>query len=316
MTSNQSLPNNPEFRVAGVDRLLSNPSSPYLGVAAAFAVLFCVFAIANAWPLVLAAIYFVALKIEPSWEPIAELPTFGQWFQWTNGTWPPEIVLIPVVLLIEGPRFWKLCFGAAAFYVVLLFLYLAGAYLVEPGSMTITRQICFTSAGLFVSLAATFAHFRLIRGWRLVGRHWNGTLPTPRRVRFTLRQMFIATAVFGGFMAFSAYSDLFRFAIAAAMFGQFAGLPLLAARGNRMTTWIDWGLIAIVLVFLGAVTVMDTKSGRPATNMFASWYAVCVFSHLWLRLWGLRLRCAQPPAKSGTQPSVHAIPDLSRQLLS
>ena len=302
--------------MAPADPLSPKPLSPTRGggFAAAFATLFCIFAIANSWPLI-----FVAAGI---WESAEDFYAYAQWRQWMGGTSVAEVMLIPMMLLIEGPRFWKLCLVAAVSYVALLLM--GFAVVVFQHSSAISNLwnydlevtgILYT--GMFVSLAATFAHFRLIRGWRLVGRNWSGTLPPARTVRFTLRQMFIATAAFGGLLALRSYFAGLFILIIAVMISQLAGLPLLAtitlllgARGNRMTTWIDWGLVSTVILFLGAISFLEASWVGPIerlfTDLFVSWYAVCALSLLWLRLWGVRLRCAQPPDKSGAQASVRA----------
>jgi len=322
MTSNLSPPNVAGFRVADADPPLRNPVSPgrNRGVVAAFATLFCIFAIANALPLILAAAGI--------WQAAEDFYAYAQWRQWMGGTSVAEAMLIPLVLLIEGPQFWKLCLAAIASYAALLLMGFA-VFLFQYSSAISNlwnydvevAGILYT--GMFVSLAATFAHFRLIRGWRLVGREWCGTLPPPRIVRFTLQQMFIATAAFGGLLALRSYFASLFLIIIAVIISQAAGLPLLATltlllgtRGNRMTTLIDWGLISSVVLFLCAVLAMDTGSGRQITSMFVSWYAVCVVSLLWLRLWGLRLRCAGPSDKTGAQTSDHTVSEHPSPLFS
>ena len=170
MTKDLRQPNDPGSLAANSDPLSPNPSLPNrnAGVVVAFGTLFCIFAIANSWPLI-----FAAAGI---WESAEDFYAYAQWRQWMGGTSVAEIMLIPMVLLVEGPRFWKLCLVAVAAYAALLLM--GFAVVLFENSSTINQlwnyNVEFTGilyTGMFVSLAATFAHFRLIRGWRLVGRH-------------------------------------------------------------------------------------------------------------------------------------------------
>ncbi len=339
MTSNQNVPDFAELGVAPADPLSRKPLSPNRarGVVVAFGTLFCVFAIANSWPLILAAVNFLILVSGTYRVPIVDLPAFSQWTQRMNGTWIAEFMLTPMVLLIEGPRFWKLCLVAVVSYFALLFLGLvAVSFMLDFRSISdfwryFVKDNSVLYTAMFVSVFATCTHFRLVRGWRLVGRHWSGTLPPRWTVRFGLRHTFIVTAVFGGLLALSRSSDQFRIAVVAAMIGQAAGLPLLAmsalllgTRKNRMTTWIDWGLISTLVVFLGTVTFLDTGLDRQITTYLVSFvravagigldvqiatasmtcYADCAISLLWLRLWGLRLRCDQSVPSPAAAPAI------------
>ncbi len=249
----------------------------------AFAVLVALLAIVNSWPLVVSLIDWMG------W-PMA-MPDSSQWENRVAGLWVADSILMPIWLCLSTPRF-RTRLLAAAFAFCVLRMTMFGARrattpFVEPMWLWIISDLVF-----ILSLSAVLAYFRYSRAWQLVGPERYGVVPQRRAVRFSLLQVFIATAVVGVLMALRLRWEIVGTSIYFMIAGQVVALVvvptlalMLALHRTRAATLTD---IGILIAMAGLVAWV---ARRPVSDLvpILTAYATIVTSCVWLRICRLRL---------------------------
>ncbi len=147
--------------------------------------------------------------------------------------------------------------------------------------------------GAVASVSGLSAYFRVVRGWRLAPRDWPYPIPPGRPLRFSLRQMFIGTALVAVLFAIRGSQQLLFNTVSGLLMGLFSMLILvptmvllIGSPRRRMGTLFDAVLLALGGGLLVWGLAYDGTGGLWPTLV---WYGSVAGGLLWLRLCGIRL---------------------------
>ncbi len=280
----ESIPDGPAAGAAGDSSTVTRPAVSF-GLAARavtpLAVLVIVQSIVNIWPRIIAA------------------RPFGPWFDWV----PPMNLALGMLLgawMSLGPLRWRRQLPLA---LVGLTVLVGTHWFGTPSQFTANTiqnfgLLILFPFGMISSVVGVGWYLRRVRAWRLVPRDWPYSIPPGRPVRFSLRQMLVATAVVGLILTLRADQTLLPVVISG-MIGGLVGavvlvptLVLLVGAPRTMLTMLDTG--ALLLVAGGWAWAFPHVGSRTEAWALLVWYGVLVISLLWLRFWGLRLVRGEP----------------------